>query len=196
MSVMYPKVHERAHAVVADIVGLSERKGEWVLDCGAGDRHLSRLIEAHGLRVVAVDPRGGSGVVKAGWERLPFRDGSLSAVTACASFHYAESPRAALLEASRALKPGGQIVVALSPIHQGDAGARRGEQTARERTGNPRYRHLSLPEVKRDFRDAGLDLEIRRFRVGGFIGLVRAAKSAAGVDLAEFPMLVGRKRAD
>lgn len=189
----YPKVHARAHEEAAALVGALARPGDWVLDCGAGDLSMSRVLAARGVRVLAIDPHPAPGILRASWEGLPVRNGSLAAITACASLHYASDLVSALPAAARALRSGGRLIAALSPVHRTAEGAHKGELTARRRFNDPSYRHLSLREVEDAFRVAGLDLEVRPFLLGGWLGLLRRVKSALGVEQAEFPILIGTK---
>lgn len=193
MSVMYPEVHRVSHRLTAALVAERSGKGEWVLDMGSGDGDLARLLRERQLRPVAADPSPAPGGLGATWEHLPFRPESLAAATACASLHYAADPAAALARCAECLRPGGRVVVALSPVHPTDRGARSGERTARRRTGNPDYKHFSRGQVQAMFQGAGLLLTERPFRIPGPVGTKRRIKGALGVDLAQFPTLVGDK---
>ncbi len=191
---MYPEVHAVSHRLTASLLLERVRPGEWVLDVGAGDRDLASRLESRGLRVIAVDPLPSKGLVGAAWENLPVRSGSLAGVVACASLQYAVDPGSAVLAAAEALRPGGRVVVAMSPVHASELGARGGQATARQRTGNPDYRHFSQHGVEKMFERAGLAVTTRPFKLPGAVGLKRRAKVALGVNLASFPTFIGDKR--
>lgn len=93
-----------------------------VLDVGAGDGQISRVAARLGgvETVVALDPtwnqirvaaqRGGvSGFVRAGADRLPFRDASFDAVVACLVFEHIDAVDEAIAEVARVLEPGGRF---------------------------------------------------------------------------------------
>ncbi len=47
-----------------------------------------------------------------GWaEDLPFRDNTFDTVVSCSMFHYVQQPVTALVEMSRVLRPGGQLLI-------------------------------------------------------------------------------------
>jgi SAM-dependent methyltransferase len=119
-----------------------------ILDVGAGNGWLSYRLTLMGLRPVAVDllvnEKDGLGAAKhyrmhlpnmfprfqAESTRLPFGSALFDAVIFNASFHYAESYTATLLEALRCLKTGGTIIVADSPWYSNKTS---GEQMLAER---------------------------------------------------------------
>jgi SAM-dependent methyltransferase len=190
---MFPEVHAAAHALAAEMAGQWVQPGEWALDCGAGDLSLARALEGVGLRTLSIDPRGEPGMVRAGWEALPVRAGAVALVTACASLQYATDPRRAIASAAQTLRPGGALLVLLSPVHRTPKGASDGQKTARLRTGNPSYLHFSIEELRGYFGEAGLSFEVCPYRLPAGIGAKRRLKAAFGVEQATFPTLVGRK---
>jgi SAM-dependent methyltransferase len=193
MEPRYRAVHARAHKFAATLAMWYAKEGEWAADCGAGAGHLGRELEGKGLAVCSLDPTAGGSTVKAGWEALPLRRGSVAVVTACASLQYAADPGAAVRAAAEALRPGGALIVLLSPVHASSEGAREGEATARARTGNPSYRHFDKAEVESHFRSAGLSFKLIPFRLPGTVGITRRLKARSGVEQAEFPTLLGVK---
>jgi SAM-dependent methyltransferase len=101
-----------------------------VLDLGAGNGWMARRL-AGSFRVTALDvDAGDTGLgalrdervarVAGDLEALPLRTGSLDAVVAAASLHYAVDVRAVLTEAARVLRPGGVLIVADSPVYDDD----------------------------------------------------------------------------
>ncbi|HEX5616634.1 MAG TPA: class I SAM-dependent methyltransferase [Acidimicrobiia bacterium] len=93
--------------------------GVRVLDLAAGTGIFTRLLAPLGADLVAAEPVGGMRdelrrttpgvpVIAATAERLPFRDGSLDAVTVAQAFHWFDAP-AALTSLRRALRVGGRL---------------------------------------------------------------------------------------
>jgi demethylmenaquinone methyltransferase/2-methoxy-6-polyprenyl-1,4-benzoquinol methylase len=87
-----------------------------VLDVAAGTGSISRLLEARGYRVVAVDlshemlsHHSGRHRVRAVADHLPFREETFDAITFGYLLRYVEDPVAALQEMSRVLRPGGLV---------------------------------------------------------------------------------------
>ena len=104
---------------------------ERVLDVGAGNGWLARRL-APSFRVTALDVDGGdTGLgalrdarvtrVVGDLEALPLRSQWFDAVIVAAALHYAVDVRAALSEAARVLRPGGLLIVADSPVYDGEA---------------------------------------------------------------------------
>ena len=111
------------HAV-ADSVRL--RGSERLLDIACGTGELERLLLAHGpgLQTVGADislgmlrqasakhANGRASWVQAGAARLPFPDRIFDCALCANSFHYFRSPRQALREARRVLRPHGLFVL-------------------------------------------------------------------------------------
>lgn len=87
-----------------------------VLDVAAGTGSISRLLEASGYRVVAVDlsqemltRHSGPFRVRALADRLPFPEKTFDAVTFGYLLRYVEDPVVTLREMSRVLRPGGLV---------------------------------------------------------------------------------------
>jgi demethylmenaquinone methyltransferase/2-methoxy-6-polyprenyl-1,4-benzoquinol methylase len=96
--------------------GLTLAPGSMVLDVAAGTGSISRLLEARGHRVVAVDlsqemltQHTGRRRVRAVADHLPFREGTFDAVTFGYLLRYVRDPAATLGELSRVLRPGGLV---------------------------------------------------------------------------------------
>jgi len=96
--------------------GMQLAPGSLVLDVAAGTGSISRLLEAHGYRVVAVDlshemlsKHSGRQRVRAVADHLPFREETFDAVTFGYLLRYVEDPVVTLREMSRVLRPGAPV---------------------------------------------------------------------------------------
>lgn len=105
---------------------LGVRQGERVLDLACGQGVLSRALHEHGAQVTGVDlsaqlveiarrrSPGGIRFLVVDAARLDgLTNGSFDAVTCMLALQNMESPEGALREASRVLRPGGRLVLAL-----------------------------------------------------------------------------------
>ena len=104
---------------------LSLRPSDRLLDVGCGTGALlERLSESYPAALLSgVDPvpemlavarrkLPSEVTLREGWaERLPFDSEQFDVVVSCNAFHYIRQPVAALLEMSRVLRPGGQLVI-------------------------------------------------------------------------------------
>ena len=117
-------------AVMRDILPL---KGQRVLDVGCGNGGLVRFMTRQGARVTGLEcsagqlarahdaePAGDEDYLSGVGQDLPFEDATLDAVVFFNSLHHipVKDQTAALAEALRVLKPGGEIYV-LEPIAEG-----------------------------------------------------------------------------
>ncbi|MEO6627336.1 MAG: methyltransferase domain-containing protein [Aquihabitans sp.] len=93
--------------------------GRRVVDLAAGTGKLTRLLEAGGSEVVAVEPveamraklaetAPGVEALSGTAEAIPLPDGSVDAVTVAQAFHWFD-PDAALAEIARVVRPGGGL---------------------------------------------------------------------------------------
>ena len=100
----------------AMVAGLGLAAPASVLDVAAGTGSITRLLEARGHRVAAVDltpemirHHPGLWRVVARGERLPFADRSFEALTFGYLLRYVDDPLACMQEQVRVVKPGGVI---------------------------------------------------------------------------------------
>ncbi len=90
---------------------LGPKPGEFLLDVGARDgKHFKRLVEAHELRGLALDPvPTGPDVIEGAIESLPVEDASVDWIWARDMLVHVDLERG-FSECTRVLKPGGRIV--------------------------------------------------------------------------------------
>lgn len=116
-----PEYTEQIEPLVAELLGGARR----VLDVGAGEGQLARLVAAKGADVMACDitwsqiieaaRRGGGPVpVQAEAARLPFADDSFDAVLACLVFEHISDVDGAIAEVGRVIGDGGHFVFMLN----------------------------------------------------------------------------------
>jgi SAM-dependent methyltransferase len=98
---------------------------EMVLDLGAGEGQIARLVSAEGSTVVGVDPTwtqmqvaaergGGPSYAVAGAGELPHPEASFDAVVACLVFEHIDPLEPAVAEVARVLRPGGRFAFFLN----------------------------------------------------------------------------------
>lgn len=96
-----------------------------VLDLGAGEGQIARLVAADGATVVGVDPTwsqmqvaaeraGGPAYAVAAAAELPHRDAAFDAVVACLVFEHIDPLEPAVAEVARVLAPGGRFAFFLN----------------------------------------------------------------------------------
>jgi demethylmenaquinone methyltransferase/2-methoxy-6-polyprenyl-1,4-benzoquinol methylase len=97
---------------------LQVAEGDWALDVAAGTGLITRLLEARGARVVALDlsramlreaARRGAPSVQATALYLPFPDAAFDALTFSYLLRYVDDPLACMRELARVVRPGGTI---------------------------------------------------------------------------------------
>lgn len=187
-----------------------------VVDAGAGNGWLSARLAQRGHCVVALDlqtdPFDGLGAAahyevhfeaaQADFHALPVTDGWADLVVFNGAFHYAVNETAVLLEAVRALRPGGAVVIMDSPFYfDAASGARMQEEqraalAARYGVELPPFpgRGFVAPgELARLARLTGLawtlhwPVPVWRHHVRRWRHRLRAGRDPAG-----FPLIVGR----
>ena len=88
-------------------------RGRW-LDVGAGSGQHRELFAAYAGSYVAVDPSPrGPGILRGVGEALPVRSGAFDTVVLSEVLEHVRDPRRVLLEAVRALRPGGEALVSV-----------------------------------------------------------------------------------
>jgi ubiquinone/menaquinone biosynthesis C-methylase UbiE len=113
-------VHDFARRAILDALRLGA--GDRLLEIGCGGGLLLRDALAQGAAATGIDHSEemvrlarerapGAEVVLASAERLPFEDGSFSAVAMSAVFFFLEDPVAVLRECRRVLREGGRLAV-------------------------------------------------------------------------------------
>lgn len=119
-----PLTYERNGAFVHGLAGgvlqwLNAQPGEYILDLGCGDGHLTQRIADSGAHVLGVDASAamiaaarerGVEAEQAKAEALPFRDETFDAVFSNAVLHWVRGQDAMLEQVHRVLKPGGRFV--------------------------------------------------------------------------------------
>jgi ubiquinone/menaquinone biosynthesis C-methylase UbiE len=119
-----PLAYERSGAFVHSLARgvlewLNAKPGEYVLDLGCGDGHLTRRIAESGAHVLGVDAspqmvaaarQRGIEAENAKAEELPFRDATFDAVFSNAALHWVRGQNEMLAQVHRVLKPGGRFV--------------------------------------------------------------------------------------
>jgi SAM-dependent methyltransferase len=114
-----PLAFERALSPLARALGEVLPREGLVLDAGSGAGHTTLWLREKGVPIVALDQsveslrrlraRADVPAVAADVVSLPFLDASFDAVVADGVVHHTTSPRAALSEVVRVLKPGGLL---------------------------------------------------------------------------------------
>ena len=119
-----PLAYERNGAFVHELAGgllvwLDPQPGEYVLDLGCGDGHLTRRIADSGAHVLGVDASAemvaaarerGIEAENATAEELPFRNETFDAVFSNAVLHWVRNQDAMMQQVHRVLKRGGRFV--------------------------------------------------------------------------------------
>ncbi len=114
-------LHTEVAGRLIDRLDLVSRKFPFVLDLGARDGALARMLGQYPgtLRVVAGEPSAAFLAAAAGSrvaadpELLPFRDGSFDLIVSALALHWAADLPGALAQLRRALRPDGLLLAAL-----------------------------------------------------------------------------------
>jgi SAM-dependent methyltransferase len=117
--------HELRERLLLELL-LAAGPGRRILNVGAGQGSLTRLLEARGFDVVSSDvspavlevlgSRVSGSVLHADMTELPFADGSFDVVVAGEVIEHIEDDLRALREAARVLRPGGVLALSV-PAH-------------------------------------------------------------------------------
>lgn len=119
-----PQAYERNGAFVHELgrgvlEWLNAQKGEFILDLGCGDGHLTKRVAATGAHVLGVDAsvdmvasarERGVEAEQANAESLPFHDATFDAVFSNAALHWVGDQDSMMAQVCRVLKPGGRFV--------------------------------------------------------------------------------------
>ncbi len=122
-----PLAYERNGAFVHGLAGgvlewLNPQPGEYILDLGCGDGHLTQRIGDSGAHVLGADAspamvaaarERGIEAEQANAEKLPFRDETFEAVFSNAALHWVRDQDAMMSQVYRVLKPQGRFVAEL-----------------------------------------------------------------------------------
>jgi len=128
--------HADTEALARLVAGLAPRRGDWVLDVGAGAGQTGLAFAAAVARVVALDltremlqetrlnaaARGirNLAVQQGGAEALPFDAGSFDIVVCRRAAHHFAAPAQAVLEMARVLRPGGRLAIVDTMVPEDD----------------------------------------------------------------------------
>jgi len=209
----------KARSLDALLPALSFHQPRKIVDLGCGMGWLSHRLALAGYEVFALDPvlDATLGLGAAGrypplgspferiWgemEHLPFQSGSVDAVVANASLHYADPLAQALREIQRILRASGILIVMNSPVHRDGASAARAEKGFRDhfaRRGasaevTDRYHHFTRKTLDEDLlHSVGAVTEVV-FDPGRFFRWGRNLKGLLlRMELAAFPILLAQK---
>lgn len=116
-----PEYEEQILPLAAHLLAGYQR----VLDLGAGEGQISRLLTAGGSEVIGVDPTwsqmavaanraGGPSYAVAGASELPHPNASFDAVVACLVFEHIDPLEPAVAEVARVVRPGGRFALFLN----------------------------------------------------------------------------------
>ncbi|MCY0859771.1 MAG: class I SAM-dependent methyltransferase [Sulfolobaceae archaeon] len=168
-------VHRRKPLPFLDVI-----KGKIIADigCGSGQNciYMKKIMNKYAVCVdIAIrqleesKKKGCEDLVQADMEFLPFRDSSIEALMYIASLHHLENPRNAIVESSRVLKKGGEIIatvwlINLSHLFRRNAflESRIGDKTVK------RFVHFYMPfELKKYMESFGnyKTIEYKLYRV-------------------------------
>ncbi len=111
-----PSYPPDAVAWIVDALGIAPDRA--VADVAAGTGKFTRLLAPTGAWLVAVEPVDGMRarlphmpVTAATAERLPFRDGSIDALTVAQAFHWFDADRLRSRSSTACCKPGGRVAL-------------------------------------------------------------------------------------
>ncbi|MFG2292558.1 class I SAM-dependent methyltransferase [Streptomyces sp. NPDC048603] len=139
----------RAEAAAAAVLGLLPPGTRTLLDLGCGTGIVTARLHRPGLRVLGLDASSGMAAMASArgvpvllgtGTRLPFRTGSLDAVTAVWLLHLLREPgtvAAVVAEAGRVLRPGGVFVTTVDKDAAHDVGCDIDEVLAAHLTERP-----------------------------------------------------------
>lgn len=104
--------HPNGLNMTSGLIALSTaKKGQHILDMGAGDGETVKFLCSLGYNAVGIDKIGGDNIISGDMTSLPFEDSSFDIIIAECTFSVCGNTEKAFSEAFRVLKPNGMLCV-------------------------------------------------------------------------------------